>query len=143
MAALTAGRQTKRRGELGHRFGKGLNASATVFEGGIVSLDVSTSLLVAGRASTTDIVKGVARDTYVNGSTAGAVVAELDTGIFAFASGSAADAILADDIGKLCYVIDDQTVGLTDGTGTRVVAGRIFDVDTHGVWVAIGLPESN
>lgn len=143
MAALAAGRTTKRRGEIHHRYSRGLNASATVYEGGLVAFDVATGYLVAGRVSTTDIVKGVARDTYVNDATAGAKIAHLDAGVFCFASGTAADAIAADDIGKLCYVIDDQTVGVTDGTATRVIAGRIFDVDSHGVWVAVGLPESN
>ncbi len=142
MTALAAGRQTKRRGEIHHRFGKGMNASTTIYEGGIVVLDVATELLRPGRASTTDVPVGVARDTYVNGTTAGATIANCDAGVFAFASGAAADEILANDIGKVAYVIDDQTVGLTDGTGTRVAAGYIFDVDSHGVWVAIGLPES-
>lgn len=140
--ALSVGRQTKRRGEIHHRYGRGMNASTTIYEGGITVLDVATGYLRPGRASTTDVVVGVARDTYVNGTTAGATIADCDAGVFAFATAGGADTIAADDIGKVCYVVDDETVGLTDGTGTRIQAGYIFDVDSHGVWVALGLPES-
>jgi hypothetical protein len=31
--------------------------------------------------------------------------------------------------------VDDQTVAKTDGTGARSVAGKVFDVDSGGVWV--------
>jgi hypothetical protein len=43
------------------------------------------------------------------------------------------DAIVAGDIGKLCYFADDQTVGILSG---RTIAGRIWKVDsTKGVLV--------
>ncbi len=142
MTVLAAGRQTNRRGEVHHLFGKGVQDGVTIFEGGITVIDVATGYLRPGRASTTDVVVGVAVDTYVGGATAGAVIASCHAGVFAFATAAAADEILLNDIGKICYVVDDQTVGLTDGTGTRIPAGYIFDVDSHGVWVALGLPES-
>jgi hypothetical protein len=48
---------------------------------------------------------------------------------------SDADAISTANIGADCYIVDDQTVALTNGTNTRSVAGKIFDVDSAGVWV--------
>ncbi len=60
-------------------------------------------------------------------------------GVFCFDSAGGADAITFDDIGATCYVVDDQTVALTNGTGTRSVAGKIHDVDAAGVWVVFEL----
>lgn len=36
---------------------------------------------------------------------------------------------------KTAYIVDDETVAAGDATGTRSAAGRIVDIDTHGVWV--------
>lgn len=36
---------------------------------------------------------------------------------------------------KNAYIVDDQTVAATDGTGTRSAAGRIVLVEWDGVWV--------
>ena len=52
-----------------------------------------------------------------------------------FANSAATDAITLADIGKDCFIVDDQTVAKTDGSGTRSRAGRVFDVDADGVWV--------
>ena len=52
--------------------------------------------------------------------------------IFRFAN-SATNAITAAMIGKLAFVEDDSTVAST--STNRIVAGRIFDVDTDGVWI--------
>ena len=41
------------------------------------------------------------------------------------------------ELGKTCYIVDDQTVAATDGTGTRSAAGKVVDVDADGVWVEI------
>lgn len=48
-----------------------------------------------------------------------------------FASGTGIDAITAANAGQQCYFIDDQTVGLTDGLGTRSWAGRIIGVQAY------------
>lgn len=36
---------------------------------------------------------------------------------------------------KTAYIVDDQTLAATDGTGTRSAAGRIVGIDTDGVWI--------
>jgi len=42
------------------------------------------------------------------------------------------------NVGRSAYIVDDQTVAATDGTGTRSLAGSIIYVDADGVWVYIG-----
>lgn len=58
-------------------------------------------------------------------------------GTFRFANSTSGDAIALSDYGATCYVVDDQTVAKTDGSGTRSAAGIIRDVDPAGVWVEI------
>lgn len=36
---------------------------------------------------------------------------------------------------KTAYIVDDQTVAATDGTGSRSAAGRIVGIEADGVWV--------
>ncbi|WP_178860814.1 hypothetical protein [Thiomicrorhabdus cannonii] len=36
---------------------------------------------------------------------------------------------------KTCYIVDDETVAATDGTGTRSAAGTVIGIDSDGVWV--------
>lgn len=47
----------------------------------------------------------------------------------------ASDLIVQADLGKTCYIVDDQTVAKTNGTSTRSVAGKVIQIDADGVWV--------
>ena len=38
-------------------------------------------------------------------------------------------------LGRTAYIVDDQTVAATDGTGTRSACGQIIDIESDGVWV--------
>lgn len=62
------------------------------------------------------------------------------SGCFYYASGGTFEAIDANDIGKQCFVVDDQTVGISGATGANAKAGRIYDVDQYGVAVNIEWP---
>lgn len=63
------------------------------------------------------------------------------SGCFYYGNGAAFEAIDANDIGKQCYVVDDQTVGISGATGANAKAGRIYDFDsTLGVAVNIQFP---
>jgi len=55
-------------------------------------------------------------------------------GVFRFEN-DGADTVTRSDIGQDCYMVDDKSVASNDGTGTRSVAGKVFDVDNDGVWV--------
>lgn len=59
-------------------------------------------------------------------------------GCFRFANSAGADAIALADVGRACFVVDDQTVAKTSDGGARSVAGRIADVDAQGVFVEFG-----
>lgn len=63
------------------------------------------------------------------------------SGAFYYANGTTFEAIDANDIGKQCFVIDDQTVGISGATGANCKAGRIYDFDEYGVCVNIEWPQ--
>nr|WP_321466758.1 hypothetical protein [uncultured Desulfobulbus sp.] len=132
MAALTADRDTKERN--GSKLSLPVAASVTCYAGGLAARD-GNGRATPGTTATT--LRGVGRfaQRVSNGAVAGAVNVEIEKGIFRFENSGSSDAIAAANIGADCYIVDDQTVALTDGTGTRSVAGRIFDVDSQGVWV--------
>lgn len=48
---------------------------------------------------------------------------------------SGADAVTQAELLKTCYIVDDETVAKTDGTGTRSAAGKVVGVESDGVWV--------
>lgn len=48
---------------------------------------------------------------------------------------AAADLVTQADLGKTCYIVDDETVAKTNGTNTRSAAGKVVGVETDGVWV--------
>lgn len=48
-----------------------------------------------------------------------------------------ADLVVQADVGKTCYIVDDQTVAKTNGTSTRSAAGKVLAVEADGVWVYI------
>lgn len=48
---------------------------------------------------------------------------------------SGSDPVTQASFGKVCYIVDDETVAATDGTGTRSAAGIVTGIDSDGVWV--------
>lgn len=137
MTALTAERYQTRRENTG--YSDPVAASTTIYAGAIVVLDSSGNAEPASTA-TGLIVRGVAEETAVNsGSTAGAVSVRSRPGIFRFANSGTTDEIKRTEIGDDCYLVDDQTVAKTSATDTRSVAGKVVDVDSEGVWVALGI----
>jgi len=107
----------------------------TIFSGSLVCL--KNGLAIAAKTATNLTAVGVAVE-HIDASDSGQFV-NVKKGIFLFMNSSGNDEITAADIGKDCYVVDDETVAKTDGdTGggaTRSVAGKVFDVEENGVWV--------
>lgn len=136
MAALTQDRKITRR--TGRDLSLPVEAATTLYQGAIVVLN-SSGNAVKGAANQNGLrAVGVAEEPAVNPGAAGAVAVKVRRGeSFLFANGASADLLARADIGATCYVIDDQTVGKTNGSTTRAVAGIVRDVDADGVWVEI------
>lgn len=139
MAALTKDRNTPERS--GKDFQFPVAATTRIFAGSLVVLDAgaakpgatATGLVAVGRAD-------AHADNRLGG--AGDMSVQVRTGVFRFANSASADEIALADVGADAWIVDDQTVAKTgavvEGNPTRSKAGRIVDVDTHGVWVSIG-----
>ncbi len=135
MVALTAPRNTPAR--LGDVREFPLPANGKVFGGAIVAL-TAAGYAAGATATAANVTVGRADETADNtGGANGAKRVKVRRGVFRFANSAAGDLIAASDVGKPCYVVDDQTVAKTDNAGARPVAGTVFDVDAQGVWVEI------
>lgn len=142
MTALTAPRNTSRLGDTNHpnKFRIPIAAATKLYQGGIVCVNAS-GLAVPGSTSTTLKAAGVAEKTYDNSAGgASAFNVEALPGVYWLNSGTAGDAITQANLGATVYIIDDNTVGLTNGGSTRSVAGVVVDVDAVlGIAVRISL----
>lgn len=134
MTALAADRDTPRKD--GKLFSFPIKAAKKIYRGAIVVLTGGYAEPGATALNLTAV--GRANDTVDNSAGAdGDLNVPVERGVFRFANSAAGDAIALSDVGSTCYIVDDQTVAKTDGTGTRSAAGTIRDVDAAGVWVEI------
>lgn len=133
MAALTQDRNTLRRD--GVLIEPPVAGGARIFAGALVAINAA-GLAVPGATSTTLAGAGAALAPADNTlGAAGALRVRVDKRPARFANSAAADAITLADLGKDCFIVDDQTVAKTSGANTRSRAGKVFDVDADGVWV--------
>lgn len=134
--ALAKDRNTKSRmcGNWSYKVGTGVK----IYAGALVALN-ATGFLVPGSTATTLTAAGRAEVAVDNTSGAdGAVRCEVTEGVFLFKN-SAADPVVQADVGKDCYIVDDETVAHTNGTNTRSRAGKVREVEAAGVWVQLGV----
>lgn len=131
MVALTSDRNTPR--IAGDERTGTLGASQTIFAGAILMRN-STGDLIEGATATGSYGAGIALE-QLSSTTAGATSIRYRPGVFRFANSATADLITKAEIGTVCYIVDDQTVAKTNGTGTRSPAGIVEGVDAQGVWV--------
>lgn len=133
MTALTQDRNTGRRD--GKQVEPPVAAATRIWGGSIVCINAA-GYAVPGATATTLKAVGVSEERADNSAgVAGAIRVRCRKGPHRFANSAAADAIALTDVGSDCYIVDDQTVAKTNGTNTRSVAGKVFDVDADGVWV--------
>jgi hypothetical protein len=120
-----------------------VEANTKIYLGSIVALNAagnavpaatSTTLKVIGRAEAKH--RGTAGENADNtGGAAGAISVVARRGVFLYAN-DGSDAVAAGDVGKVCFVVDDNTVAKSNGTGSRSAAGRVVALDpAGGVWV--------
>lgn len=133
MTALTQARPTPehvsnlRAGELA--------AGAKIYGGSLVARDAEGNL-VKGSTATGLVGVGMANHDVDNTlGVAGAAVLEYKVGCFRFDNSAGADALTKADIGKVAWIVDDQTVARTSATNTRSRAGIVRSVEIAGVWI--------
>jgi hypothetical protein len=111
-------------------------ANAKIFAGAMVAL--AAGWAQAGATAVGLVTVGRADEQADNtGRANGARNVRVRRGVFKYRN-SSTDPITAVDIGKQCFIQDDETVARTNGTNTRSPAGVIREVELTGVWVAIG-----
>ena len=133
MAALTKDRNTPKRE--GDYLSVPLAASTKVYAGGIAMLN-SSGYAKPGTTATGETYIGRFNETVDNTSGANGALSVLVERKKAFKfNNSAADPIGQSGLLKTCYVVDDQTVAATNGTGTRSAAGIVIAIESDGVWV--------
>lgn len=125
-----------------------LKQSAVVFNGGVVVRTggygragfTGLGLVAIGFADFEGAWPSVTGNASVDGGVLsnGKSAIRVRQGLGRLNNSTSTDQIAAADIGKLCFLVDDQTVAKTDGGGTRSIAGVIEEVDSQGVWVSIG-----
>jgi hypothetical protein len=132
MVALTSERNTRLR--IGDLRVEQMAATIKIWGGSLVMRNAA-GYLTNGATATGCVGVGRAEKTVDNTGAAGALSVEYRMGIFLFANSAAGDLITIADIGKACFILDDQTVAKTDGTATRSRAGIVEAVEATGVWV--------
>lgn len=128
MTAINDDRDTNlRKGDVGYY----PMAATKIYKGTMV---VFSSGYVTPATKTTSVMcVGVAAETVDNsGGNAGDKSIRIMRGV-AQLTNDTVSAVNIGDVGKQCYILDNQTVTM-DASDTSV-AGRVFDVSSSGVWV--------
>lgn len=135
MVALTSERNTIRRA--GENRVEPVAAAIKIWAGSLLMRNAAGHI-TKGATATGCIGVGRAGATIDNAAgAAGAKTVEYCPGIFSFANSGGGDLIAQADVGKLCYIVDDQTVAKTDATGTRSRAGIFDGIEGNMVWVRL------
>lgn len=129
---LSQDRNTPRRA--GDQFEFPVAAATVCYAGGIAVL-TSAGVVQPGSATGGQVAIGVFDERADNATgAAGDINAKVRSGIFRFGNSASDEALAVSDVGKECFIVDDQTVAKT-AAGGRSVAGIVRDVDSNGVWV--------
>ena len=112
-----------------------LAAGAVIYQGGMVCADAA-GLAIAGKTAAGLVVVGMAQISVRQADGDESVFVR--PGTYLFGSLDGADQIGQAQIGRVVYLVDDETLAATNGGGTRSPAGVVIDVEPAGVWVKIG-----
>lgn len=110
-------------------------ANAKIFAGSLVVAN-STGFAAPGSVATTLTYLGRAEEFVDNtgGANGDKTVQVRRRKAFKFKN-YATDLIVQADLGKVCYIVDDETVAKTNGGATRSAAGAVIGIETDGVWI--------
>ncbi len=131
--ALSADRNTPRKEGDIRNFP--LAADTKIYAGALTAIDAAGNAVPGSVATTLTAVGRAEAQVDNTGGAAGDLRIDVRKGTFRYANSAGADEIGPEDIGGTAYIVDDETVALTDGAGTRSAAGEIYDVDAQGVWI--------
>lgn len=133
MTALVADRNTPMKD--GKLIAVPVAANVKIFAGSLVAAS-ATGLATPGATATTLTYLGRAEEQIDNtgGAASAKSVLVRRNESFKFAN-LAADLVTQASLGKVCYIVDDQTVALTSAAATRSVAGVVIGVEADGVWI--------
>lgn len=81
---------------------------------------------------------GVFVEAAVGGAQDGDVQVRIEPGTWNFNNSAGTDALTLADVGKVCFIVDDETVARGSASQTRARAGVVQNVDSDGVWVTVG-----
>jgi hypothetical protein len=141
MTALSTERLTQQMGgpsPVPSRLAIPVKGATKIFAGSLVAVQAGYARPATGATGLWVVGKAEATVDNTDGSDGDLTVVVL-TGTLSFEMGSSTDAIAQADIGKLCYAIDDQTVGLTSNAGARSAAGIIVGLNGSQVFVLCGV----
>ncbi len=143
--ALSLERLTKFAGVAPARGTFPIKANVQIFKGAMIALDSAGRAMPAGLVSAGALAAvGKASASYDNrtgselGGDADACDVEVEFGVFGWKSHTGGDEILANDVGKVCYMYNDFTVALTSDTDARGIAGFVTEVRDGQVYVYMG-----
>jgi hypothetical protein len=81
-------------------------------------------------AVATDIVWGLIHKQVTNPVTNdGAIQCDIETGTFYLSCATSTDALVQTDIGAVVYLVDNRTIGKTNGGSARPIAGTLMNID--------------
>jgi hypothetical protein len=132
MATLT--QSTPRDTRKGEYYSYPVAAATTIYAGAIVALN-ATGYAVNATDTAGQIVVGVADDEIINTGAAGDLFVRVRKGSFKLSNASAAQTIAIADVAKNCFVVDNDTVGVS--STNSVIVGKVVQLDADGVWVQI------
>jgi hypothetical protein len=111
-------------------------AATKIYGGALVALSAA-GYAAGGATATTLVAVGRAEEAVDNsGGAAGDKRVPVSRGVFLFAN-AVADPVVQADVGRDCFIVDDETVAHSSGANTRSVAGKVRAVEAGGVWVEI------
>ena len=143
MTAMTVPRKISTRGQPINDYDFPVKASAVILQSALVVLAAGVAISGKTGADSTEAgtfqCVGVCQKTVTGGVADGDTMVRVREAQYPFKNSTSGDLITAADIGKVAYLVDNQTVAKTSATSTRCIAGRITGVDTDGiVWVKVG-----
>ena len=126
---------------------KGLTAASTVYRGSVATTrsgylvapstpqsgDIVWGLVANGGPGISDTGPGI-----LGASPSGTTPVEIATGDFLLAGGTGSDALTVTNEGAVVYLINETTVGATNGGSTRPVAGLLVATPTSDPTIPTG-----